>query len=182
MKISWRCSISVLALALVGCATTGPDSVERAKNVNESIPLRVSDAGSVFIVEMVDARLMGYELGKLAAERGSQLAVREYGQRMVLEQPPLLEKLNRLATASRVTVPIVIGADKREDYKELLALEGASFDRAFVASMRKSHRRDVGKFKQALLLPDPAVATFAGAELPIIESHLRGIEAIDPAH
>lgn len=131
---------------------------------------------------MVDARLMDYELGKLAAERGSQLGIRAYGQRMVLDQPPLLEQLNRLATASRVTVPVIIGADKREDYKELLTLESESFDTAFIASMRKAHRRDVSRFKQAMLLPDPAVAAFAAAKLPVIESHLQGIENIEPAH
>ena len=178
MNLSWRCFTAVLVLVVAGCATPGPDSVERAKNVNESIPLRVSDAASVFIVDMVDARLMDYEQGKLAAERGSQRAVREYGQRMAREQPLLLEQLNTLATASRVTVPVVIGADKREDYKELLTLNGEAFDKAFIASMRKEHSRDVAKFRQAMQLPDRDIVAFAAARLSLIESHLEGIERI----
>lgn len=178
MNISWRYFISVLTLALVGCATTGPDSVERAKNVNESIPLRVSDAASVFIVEMVDARLMDYEEGKLAADRGTQLAIREYGEWMMRDQSVLLKQLNRLAAASRVTVPIVIGADKRDGLKDLLALEGESFDKAFMRSIRIDHKRDVEKFKQATQLPDVSVAAFAAEKLPLIESHLEAIERI----
>ncbi len=178
------CAAALFALAagLIGCAAPGPDSVEHAKDVNQSIPLRVSDAASVFIVEMVDARLMDFEEGKLAAERGTRPAIREYGERMMREQTLLLKQLNALAAASRVTVPIVIGADKRDGLKNLLEESGEKFDRAFIRSIRIDHERDVGKFRKAQQLQDTAVARFAAAQLPLIESHLEGIRQIDKAY
>ena len=182
MDTRFLAAFTFIALAgLGGCATSGPDSVEHAKDVNESIPLKVSDAASVFLVEMVDARLMDYEEGTLASERGTSPEVVNYGRLMVRDQTLLLKQLNALAAASRVTVPIVIGADKREGLDNLLAKNGEAFDKAFVRSIRIDHERDVAKFRKASALPDPAIAAYARNTLPTIEAHLDGIKQIDKA-
>lgn len=178
MNASFRAISIACALALSSCATPGPDSVDHAMQVNESIPLKVSDAASVFIVEMVDARLMDFEEGKLAAERGTRPEVVNYGQLMMRDQTLLLKQLNALAAASRVTVPIVIGADKRDGLKDLLETSPEKFDKAFIKSIRRDHERDVEKFRAATQLPDAGVARFAAAQLPLIESHLEGIRQI----
>gem|GEM_PF-3994947 len=167
------------ALVLAACATTGPDSVRDAEQVNASGGTRVSKDAAVFLVEMVDARLMDFEEGKLAAERGTRADVRDYGQLMMKDQTRLLAQLNALAAESGVAVPNTIGAAKRDGLKDLLKTDGEKFDKAFISSIRIDHERDVGEFRKATKFSDLAVARFATETLPLIESHLAGIKQID---
>ena len=170
---------ALLVLTLTACVAPGPDSVKESKLVNAAQESRVSKAASIFLVEMVDARLMDFQEGKLAAERGTQPAIRDYGLLMMRDQTALLAQLNALAAQSQVIVPSTIGADKRDGLKNLLEAEGKTFDKRFISSIRIDHERDVKKFGEATKFDDPAVRDFATAKLPLIESHLEGIRQID---
>lgn len=175
--------VAALALlSLSSCAAPGPDSVKQANQVNAVLKTEVSAASSRFLVEMVDARLMDYEEGRLAAERGTQAAIREYGTWMMRDQTELLKQLNDLAAASAVVVPSSIGADKRDGLKNLLEVSGETFDKRFIRSIRIDHERDVGEFQRATQSDDAAVSAFAIRNLPVIEMHLDGIRQIDKAY
>lgn len=161
-----------------GCASSAPDSVADAKQINSAQRPAISKPAASFLVEMVDARLMDFEEGKQAAQRGSTPAIRDYGRLMMRDQTRLLSQLELLALAAQVTVPATISDDKREGLNDLIDADRDSFDQRFIRSMRIDHQRDVGAFKEASKLSDAAVADFARRELPLIQSHLDGIEAI----
>jgi len=172
--------------ALSACAghkpPEAPDSVALAKHVNEEKPLAVSESSAKFLVEMVDARLMDFEEGQLAARRGSTKAIRDYGRLMMRDQTRLLSQLELLALQVQVTVPAKISSDKRDGLNDLIDSDSEHFDENFISSIRIDHKRDVGEFKKASQYPDAAVADFARQQLPLIQSHLDGIDSIKKAY
>ncbi|WP_295686857.1 DUF4142 domain-containing protein [uncultured Nevskia sp.] len=182
-----RVLMSVLvAAAISACASSKPpeepDSVATARQVNEAKSTAVSEPAAKFLVEMVDARLMDYEEGELAARRGSTAAIRDYGRLMMRDQTRLLTRLELLALEAQVTVPAVISDDKRDGLNDLIDAEHDDFDKRFISSIHIDHKRDVGAFKKATGFRDAAIADFARQELPLIESHLAGIETIKKSY
>ncbi|WP_293394870.1 DUF4142 domain-containing protein [Nevskia sp.] len=155
-----------------------PDSVSTARQINQAKSMAVSEPAAKFLVEMVDARLMDYEEGQLAARRGSSAAIRDYGRLMMRDQTRLLSRLELLALEAQVTVPAVISDDKRDGLNDLIDAEPDDFDKRFIRSIHIDHKRDVGAFEKATGFSDAAIAEFARRELPLIQSHLEGIETI----
>ncbi len=155
-----------------------PDSVTVAKQVNKAKAAAISEPAAKFLVEMVDARLMDFEEGQLAARRGSTPAIRDYGRLMMRDQTRLLSRLELLALKAQVTVPAVISDDKRDGLNDLIDSDRDSFDKRFISSIHIDHKRDVGEFTKAAKFPDAMIAEFARQELPLIQSHLDGIEMI----
>lgn len=172
----------LLALAagtLLAACASGPDSVAASKRINADRAVTVGRPAVVFLIEMTDARLMDTEESRLALERGTTPAVRDYAARMVREQAPLLAELRALAAGAGVVLPATIGADKRSGLEDLAEAHGSSFDHRYIRSIRIDHERDVSEFRAARDLPDRAIADFAARTLPLIESHLEGIRQID---
>ena len=131
-----------------------------------------------FLVEMTDARLMDREEGRLAAERGTTKDIRDYGTWMVNDQTVLLEKLKKLAAVEKVTLPKKISAEKNDALKKLKEKTGPDFDDKFLGMIKIDHKRDVRKFREAAEFDNTNVSTFAKENLPTIEKHLSGVEAI----
>jgi len=131
-----------------------------------------------FLVEMTDARLMDREEGRLAAERGTTKDIRDYGSWMVNDQTVLLEKLKKLAAEEKVTLPEKISAEKSKALEKLKEKTGTDFDDKFLKMIKIDHKRDVRKFKKAAGFDNANVSTFAKENLPTIEKHLSGVEAI----
>lgn len=163
-----------------GCVSSSEaDSVVDAKRANARRPVAVSEPAASFLVEMVDARLMNFEEGKLAVRRGTTPAIRDYGRLMMQDQSRLLAQLELLAVASRVTVPVSLSNGKLDGLNSLIKAEGADFDARFIRSIRNDHQHDVGALKDASAFPDVAIARFARDRLPMVQSHLDGIAAIE---
>ena len=172
---------AVAAVLMVsGCVSSSEaDSVADAKRANARQPVAVSEPAASFLVEMVDARLMNFEEGKLAVRRGTTPAIRDYGRLMMQDQTRLLAQLELLAVDSRVTVPMSLSNEKLDGLNTLIKAGDSDFDARFIRSIRNDHERAVGALKDASAFPDVAIARFARDKLPMIQSHLDGIAAIE---
>lgn len=166
------------AAALAACAG-GPDSVAAARRVNAERPVTLSRPSVLFLIDMTDARLMDIEESRLALERATTPAVRDYADTMLREQPRLLADLRALALAANVVLPATIGADKRSGLAALAEANGAPFEPRYLRSIRIDHVRDVAVFRDAQDLPDRAIADFARRQLPLIQSHLDGVRLLE---
>ena len=52
-------------------------------------------------------------------------------------------------------------------------LEGASFDKAYVAAMVDGHKKMITVFEQASVSKDPQIKAFAEKTLPALREHLK---------
>lgn len=131
-----------------------------------------------FITEMADARMMDREEGQLAAMKGTTAEIQNYGKLMVKDQTYLLEELNNLAMSKNVVLPKEISMEKMKQLKKLQKKEGADFDKKFLSMIKIDHKRDVRKFTKATKFEDETVHKFASKHLPMITSHLEGVQQI----
>jgi len=126
-----------------------------------------------FIENAAVGSLKEVELGRLAAQKATDPAVKSFGEQMVKDHGEASQKLSSVAQAKGVTPPTALkGSDERE-LRKLEKLSGADFDKAYVKAMMKDHQKDAKDFdKEARGAKDPDVKKFAADTSPIIHKHL----------
>lgn len=119
-------------------------------------------------------------LGKLAAEKGSTDAVKQFGQRMVDDHTKANEELKKIATAQSLSIPDSIDKKHQSRVDKLSKLTGAEFDRAYIKDQLKDHQQDVREFQdEAQNGSDAAVKDFAGKTLPTLQEHLAMVKELN---
>ncbi len=168
-----------ISLAFLGCSSKN-DSVRKAKEqTNAQVSARPSDSDTKFLTEMADARMMDFEEGKLAAERGTRKSIRQYGELMMTDQEHLLQDLKNVARAANVILPSKISEAKADGLQELKKEKGPKFDRKFISMITIDHERDVKAFENAKNSANDfssEVQTFAAKNLSLVETHLEKIK------
>jgi putative membrane protein len=172
-----------LAAGLFSAQAQETDPVKKANSANEKKADRnlLDEEVAEFLVKSADARMMDSREGKLATQKGTTSAIREYGEWMVKDQAILLEKIKELATKRNITLPTDISDEKKEGRKELAEESGEEFDKKFIKMMAIDHKRDMKLFERAIKCDDKGVSAFAKTYLPTIQSHLDKIKAIRDA-
>ena len=113
-------------------------------------------------------------LGKLAFERASNPAVKEFGQRMVMDHTAANNELKAIAAKKKIQLPTDLDSNEKSTLEKLGKLSGAEFDKEYMSDMVKDHEADVDEFKtQADKGNDPDVKAFAAKTLPTLQSHLQ---------
>jgi putative membrane protein len=114
------------------------------------------------------------ELGQLAAQKASDEAVKQFGQRMVQDHSKANDELKSLAEAKGVQLPTGLSAKDQALKDKLSKLSGRQFDVQYMQAMVKDHQHDVAEFKkESQSAKDQDVKTFAGKTLPTLEDHLN---------
>ena len=141
---------------------------------------RMDSADSTFATKAAQGGMAEVKLGQLATERASNSAVKQFGQKMVDDHTKANDELKQLASKKGITLPTDIDAKDQATYDRLSKLNGAEFDRAYMADMVKDHRTDVSEFRrESEHGGDPDLKAFAGKTLPVLEQHLQMAEQTD---
>jgi putative membrane protein len=132
-----------------------------------------------FIKEAAEGAATEVALGKLAQEKGSSDAVKEFGKRMVADHSKAAEELKQLAAMAKIEVSSETPKKAKKAQDKLSKLSGADFDRAYAKMMVSDHREDVKAFeKEARDGAVPAVKNFAAKALPTLQEHLKLAEEL----
>ena len=127
-----------------------------------------------FVMEAAKGGVAEVELGKLASEKGTNPAVKQFGRRMVDDHGKASAELKELAGKKNVTLPSELDAKHAKLRDRLSKLQGAELDRAYADEMVKEHRKDVNNFRrEATSAKDPDLKAWAGKTLPTLEDHLK---------
>jgi putative membrane protein len=158
------------SLALAGCATTKADmEADAAMAAGDMTP---NQRGAY--VEMAAASdLFEIQSGRLAAERGQNPAVRQYGSMLVDHHQTTTAQLAAAATASGVMPTPDLMPMQAQMMAELRAATGANFDRVFVRQQVKAHEMALALHTNYAANGDtPALRTVAAAAAPVVRQHL----------
>lgn len=127
-----------------------------------------------FIRDAASAGLAEVEMGQLAAQKGSDPAVKEFGERMVRDHGNANSELERVVSAKGVELPREPDDKHRRKLKDLQDKSGADFDKAYMKLMVDEHEKDVKAFEQqAKKGNDPQLKAFAEKTLATLQEHLR---------
>ena len=116
-------------------------------------------------------------LGKLAADRGTADEVKKFGQMMVDDHSKANDELKKLAESKKIDLSKAQAQAQKAGERlsqKLSKLEGAEFDKAYMALMVKDHEKDVQEFeKQSKDGEDADIKAFAAKTLPTLQTHLE---------
>lgn len=117
------------------------------------------------------------ELGRLAAEKATDPAVKAFGQQMVDDHTKANADLRAIAAQAGVSLPDSVGSKQKKTFDKLSALSGAAFDRAYIDDMVADHKEDVAAFEKAARFSgDSPFKKFAADKLPTLREHLKMAE------
>ena len=114
------------------------------------------------------------ELGRLAVQRGSNPAVKSFGQRMIEDHSRANNELKSIAARKSLALPPDINSDQKTTMDNLSKLSGAEFDQEYMSDMVKDHEADAKEFEnQAAKGTDADIKAFVAKTLPMIQGHLQ---------
>ena len=127
-----------------------------------------------FVMEVARGGMAEVELGKMAAEKGSSDAVKQFGKRMADDHAKASEELKQFAQQKGLTLPADLDPKHKQLRDRLAKLTGAEFDKAYANEMVKDHKKDVADFRrEAKSAKDADLKAWAGKTLPTLEEHLK---------
>lgn len=188
MKKVWlTLGLALSLLSFQACTskkTDSTDSVENAEQANENKAdkgVGQNDDTNTFAVKAANGGMLEVEMGRLAEEKATSKAVKDFGAMMVKDHSKASDELKTLATAHNITLPVTLGENEQKHLDELATLSGKDFDKKYVSMMVDDHQEDVDEFKKAAENDklNPAIKDFAAKTLPTLQKHLDAITAID---
>jgi putative membrane protein len=135
----------------------------------------VSDitADMPFIRQAGSSNQMEIRLGQVAQSRGSNSAVKQFGQRMVDDHTRLQNQLTAVVTNTGVSYTPTMDSRHQQLASRLERLSGADFDRAYMQAMIQTHQDAVNQFQaQSQSARSTQVRNLASGSLPLLQQHL----------
>jgi putative membrane protein len=167
---------SMITVAAGFCILALTSTLAAQPSVPSKTKLQRTDRN--FIQKAAAEGLAEVELGRLAQEKASSDAVKQFAQRMVEDHGNANKELMQLA--ENKGVKLEDEAVKHGSLRARLAkLQGQAFDREYVKAMVKDHKQDVAEFRRMHSgAVDPNLKAWVDKTLPVLEDHLKTIEGI----
>jgi len=135
-----------------------------------------------FAAEAASGGVFEVKLGHLALQKGNSNAVKSFGERMITDHTKTSDDLRQIAGEESIQLPEDMPKKEQALYDHLSKLQGVQFDRAYVQSMVKDHKKDVSAFeKETSSGSDPKLKDFANRTLPTLKDQLREAKQIEHA-
>jgi putative membrane protein len=137
-------------------------------------------ADAMFIRTAAMDGMAEVEHGRLAAQNATNDEVKQFGQRMVDDHSKAGDEVKGLAAQKNVTLPTELDAKHKAMQDKLSKMNGAAFDRAYMAHMVAAHQQAVTLFeKEAGSGKDAEAKALAAKTLPTLREHLKMARSIN---
>jgi putative membrane protein len=132
-----------------------------------------------FVIQAAQDGMAEVQLGKLAQQNASRVAVKEFGQRMVADHSKAGDELKAIAKKVGINPPSTPSDKQQAEFKKLAALKGEKFNEEYAKHMVHDHETAVSLFqKQAKHGDSQELRQFATKTLPVLEEHLKMARAL----
>lgn len=147
------------------------------KNDNNNNDINSTDQN--FISQVAIGNKAEIMAGQLAATKGSNAGVKEFGRMMVTEHGQAQADLQNVASGTGITLPDSVDAEHRALMVRLDSLTGRSFDTAYINSQVKDHQKTVSIFQTEISNGNnSSVRNYANTYLPHIQMHLQKADSL----
>ena len=154
---------ALLSVVVFGCFTSNARSDEPGRPLDDNFLIKISSC--------VHAEI---ELDKLADKRASSPKVKEFAADLVKDHQKCFENLAQATKYRKISVVTGFEKDAQAEMDRLSKLEGAHFDREFIACVIKSHKDGIAMFEaQANDGKNAEIRKFANDTLPTLREHLK---------
>jgi len=141
---------------------------------------KLAKADADFIKDAAQGGMMEVELGKVAADKGSNDQVKQFGKRMQQDHSKANDELKKLASDKGVELSNTLDKKHQSKIDKFAKLSGVEFDRKYMDEMVGDHKKDVKEFqKEADKGKDADVKKWASQTLSTVKEHLQLAESTD---
>jgi putative membrane protein len=142
-------------------------------------PHQVNHADRTFVRALALGGLAEVDLAKLAAQKATDTAVKDFAERMIKDHGEANDRLASLAKANGIALPDQLDSEQRSMRDRLRQAGRAEFDHAYIRGQITDHQKTV----QLLIYQigsgeNDDLKTFASHTLPIVLDHLRMAKSI----
>lgn len=172
-------SVLLLGFACSGMAQDNSAASASASTGATSSTLAKGSKDAMFVREAAAGNLAEVKMGRIALDKSSAPDIKEFAQRLVDDHTKANDQLMTLAQQKQITLPTEPMAKAQKEAKHLESMSGASFDKAWTASMVKDHKQDIAKYThESTHAKDADVRQYASSTLPTLKTHLQMAEQI----
>jgi putative membrane protein len=127
-----------------------------------------------FATEAAAGGMAEVELGRLATQKATAPAVKQFAERLVADHTAANATLTALAKQKGLTLPSEPGAEHRALQARLEQAPSGTFDQMYMTEMIRDHEKDVAAFeREAQSGQDPELRAWAAQTVPTLREHLR---------
>jgi len=157
------------------------DSIDSAKEVNDTTLTHAEEPISDFMIEAASSGMKEVELGKIAQQKATNQRVKDFANMMVEDHKKAHKELAALAQAKSVTLPETMGDKHQKSFDDVKNKTGADFDKDYMKLMVDEHQKMINKFKKRAEEEDKRdseVSAFAQKTLTYLQIHIDSARAI----
>jgi putative membrane protein len=134
---------------------------------------------SGFVKKAAASGMAEVELGKLAAQKASNPAVKQFAQNMMHDHTQADNELKQLAQKKNIGLANQLDPSHNDERQRLQSLSGADFDRQYIDIMVFEHQQAVDQFeRESKDGSDAEVRGYAGRQLSVLHQHLNAAKAL----
>lgn len=149
-----------------------PSAPNSSLNTNRDVQARQLDEKK-FLKDAAIGGMVKVELGKLAAQKASSDAVKQFAQKIVDDHAKANEEVKQLANKANISLPDSLDSRRQSRIDKLSKLSGAEFDRAYIKDQLKELQQDVKGFQnEAENGNHEELKNFASKTLATLQEHL----------
>jgi putative membrane protein len=182
--------IAFASLMAIGCSAENRNNTASSESVGtagETDRHDIAAADKDFVTELAVGNMAEVELGKLAVERSANAEVKKFGQTMIDDHTKAGNTLKSVASAHNISIPTDLDDKHRELRDKLAKLQGADFDREYMAAMVEGHQDVADKLEPRIDKEKPAesdnavtmvINQWAADAYPVVQAHLEAAKAL----
>ena len=179
--------MTTLTVALAGALTFAACADDNARMNTASGTTgtagTAADVDREWVADQLEDGDREVRLGRLAQEKGSDAAVRQYGEMMVEHHTMAGTELKRVADRHGIAAADDDRGENDRDFERLSALNGAEFDRAYLETMVEDHEDALDEIERKAGDPGSSdehadVKAWADKTLPTVRDHLERAKSL----
>jgi putative membrane protein len=159
----------LMAPTMVGATSVGTVAVQQDMS---------GDPDHQFLMAAAQGAITNILMGKLASDMATTEQVRQFGQKMMVDNTRALAESSSLLLEAGIEPPTTPVLGTKEMLHELASHAGTDFDAVFMRQAVMDYRGDVTEFGMATTERGAAAAEFASRWLPTFEQELFSAENI----
>jgi putative membrane protein len=133
-----------------------------------------------FIRKAAEGNLEEIQTAHIALQRSQDPQVRAYAEKIANDHAKANADLQKIAAAKGVEMPTSLTPHKDHMNQRLLEKSPGKIDRELVDHWVKDHKEDIKQYdSEAKKAKDPQVNQYAASQLPILQEHLSGAQALN---
>ena len=169
-KIFGLMSVAVLMLIGMAASAIAQDNMGMGSGM-----AKMPSADQKFMMMAAKGGMAEVEMARLALQKSSNDAVKQYAQKMIDDHTMAGDELKQLASTKGVMLPMQPDAKQMAMMAKMEKLSGAEFDMMYVKEMGVKAHQDMEKLfmKESMSGKDMDAKAWAAKILPTVQMHLQ---------